>query len=50
MDNPNTYIHDRSLSWPDTSTHIKSGGAMLVLWVQKPHLSVEGCSHANDLY
>ena len=50
MGNPNTHIHDRSLSWPGTGTHIKSGGFMLVLWVQKSQLSLEGCGHANDLY
>ena len=30
----NTQIHDRSLSLLDTSTPIKSGGIILVLWVQ----------------
>ena len=31
---PNTYIHDRSLSWLGTDTSIVSGCVKLVLWTQ----------------
>ena len=29
-----TQMHGHSLSWIDTSTSLKGGGAMVVLWVQ----------------
>jgi len=32
IDTPNTYIHDRSLSWLGTDTSVKCGGIKLVLW------------------
>ena len=34
IDTTNTHIHDRSFSWLGTSTSIKSGGIILVLWTQ----------------
>jgi hypothetical protein len=34
IDTTNTNIHDRSLSWHDTDTAIKSGGVELVLFSQ----------------
>jgi hypothetical protein len=32
-DTPNTQIHDRSLSWFDTNTSLKSGGVKRLFWV-----------------
>ena len=34
IDTTNTQIHDRSLSWLDTDTSIKTGEVKLVLWAQ----------------
>ena len=34
IDNPNTQIHDLSLSWLGTGTLIKSGRVKLGLWTQ----------------
>ena len=34
IDTPNTYLHDRSLSWLGTGTSIRSGGIKLLSWSQ----------------
>jgi hypothetical protein len=34
INNPNTQIHDYSLSWLSTGSSIKSGRVKLILWVQ----------------
>ena len=34
LDNPNTQIHDLSLSWLGTGTPLKSGGITIVLWAR----------------
>jgi hypothetical protein len=40
IDTCNTHIHDRSLSWLDTDTSIKSGGLKLALRAQASLLNV----------
>jgi hypothetical protein len=43
----NTQIHDRSLSWLNTSTSIKGGGGKLVLWAKISLLSemIRSCTY-----
>ena len=46
IDTPNTYMHDRPLSWLGTGTSIKSGEVELVLCA-KPHLLMKWAGLAS---
>jgi hypothetical protein len=50
IDNPNTLIHDRAMSWR-MGTSIKSGGdKLLVVLRAKFSLLLEWCGHASDFH